>query len=115
MTDCDEKLRHWMPFIRALNKSLTAWPTAWDMTTWRYSKKLTDDAVESVFKGKTYRLGMYVATSLDRDAARDFGAPGCWHVRFHIPKGCYNATDISSSSNFGKEYEVLLPPYTAVQ
>jgi len=112
LSDKPGLLQHFMPLIRAINNYLLAYHPDTALTTRRQSR-MTRAEAKQVQVGATYRLGMYVATSLcPNDNPGVGGKEVVW--KFSIPKGCFQAWDISKVSFLGKEKEVLLVPYSPV-
>jgi hypothetical protein len=55
---------------------------------------------------------MFVATSLNREKAKEFRQNARFLLRIHIISGCLNACHIQHHSEYGHEQEVLIPPYS---
>jgi len=115
ITDNAGLLRLWTPFIRVLNNYMLSFHLSVDTITRRKSW-LTHDEALAYRAGRTYRLGMYCATSKKDWSEFPLGVGG-QDVRwvFSIPCGCFQACDIGQASLFGAaESEVLLVPFTPI-
>jgi len=124
LADDEEALERLMPYIKCLNafildeKGLLARKTVTHRTS-----RMTKAQADSIQVGDKYRLGMYVATATRRSAVDELrewqeGEMGGRELKytwvFTIPKGCRQATKISSVSHYAKEHEVLLVPFSAI-
>ena len=115
-----------MPFVRCLNSfvlDVNGWLPR-DTLVYRASRMSKRQAAV-IDVGTKYRIGMYVATSTQRDVIKQGGKLLEWQQRetgdehkfswaFSIPAGCRQAALISEVSAHAGEHEVLLVPYTAV-
>jgi len=114
LKDHESELASWMGILRLITHHLPSSSNAVtaDVTVWR-GTSLTRDQVATLRVGEVIRPPMFLATSLDQQAAqRAFQKPGSPLVKLHVPDGCRNACNIASLSSYKKQKEVLLPPYT---
>mmetsp|Transcript_31638 Transcript_31638/g.58361 ORF Transcript_31638/g.58361 Transcript_31638/m.58361 type:complete len:437 (+) Transcript_31638:28-1338(+) len=115
MSDNAALMRHWSPLIRVLNNYMLSFHLPMETITRRKSW-LTRVEGLAYLVGRTYRFGMYCATS-KKDWPDFPPGVGGQEVRwvFTVPRGCFQACDIEQASVFGAvEREVLLVPFTPV-
>mmetsp|Transcript_13023 Transcript_13023/g.27081 ORF Transcript_13023/g.27081 Transcript_13023/m.27081 type:complete len:405 (-) Transcript_13023:53-1267(-) len=116
IADDAERLRSMMPIARVLNKILVSYFPSADTVTWRGSR-MTLAQLGEMHVGASYRVGMFVASSLDFEVAERFVRfePDRVIVQLRIPQNCHNAGFLGIEYYPEQEREYLMPPYTAVE
>lgn len=116
IADDPDELRRMMPIARVLNKILVSYFPPTDVVTFRGSQ-LKEEQLADLQVGSSYRVAMFVASSLDFDVAERFVRfePGRIIVELSIPKECHNAGFLGVEFYPEQEREYLMPPYTAIQ
>lgn len=114
-TDDYNDLKLYMPLIRCMNKFIVNHPTNSSLETYRGSHMVSKQ-FDLLKTNGLYRITKYLATSEDKNVAKQFLSAESILITFKIPKGCYNAAKVSKYSYFSEnEAEVLLPPYSVVK
>jgi len=109
-------LRAMMPLARLLNAVLVKYAAPTDVISYRGSS-MTTEQYQDIQVGCTYRVAMFVASSVDRGVAERFVVfePGRIMVELWIPRRCHNAGYLGVEFWKENEREFLMPPYTVVE
>merc|ERR1711972_1018567 len=104
------------PLARVLNCVLVQYNSSLDVTTYRGSQ-LTMEQFAHIEVGHKYRVGMFVASSLDYGVAESFVVfeKNRVIVELRIPKHCFNAGFLGVEYFSEREREFLMPPYSVVE
>lgn len=108
------KLKPWMNIVRLITNYITrpARSLSVDLVLWRGSR-LTSEQIKRLHIGEVIRPPMFVATSTSKKVAKRFRKTVL--VKLTVPSGCRNACNVKILSEFNRQNEVLLPPYTPLK